>query len=107
MRGLDLVPPPQTARIYTPRDIYRGALHRRDKDTNSSKLQVRKFMTPFAVLLAAPHSRHRRRPRRRRRLLPFLPFVDGCLSVPDPAAACAESAGEPRRTRFVSVNAEP
>lgn len=35
MRGLDLVPPPQTAHIYTPRDIYRGALHRRDKDTNS------------------------------------------------------------------------
>lgn len=36
MRGLDLVPPPQTAHIYTPRDIYRGALHRRDKDTNST-----------------------------------------------------------------------
>lgn len=36
MRGLDLVPPPQTARTYTPRDIYRGALHRRDKDTNST-----------------------------------------------------------------------
>ena len=46
MRGLDLVPPPQTARVYTPREISAAAPFIEETKTRIEPRRVYEFVTP-------------------------------------------------------------